>query len=160
MAVENRAFIARAVTWAADQGVVQFADLGAGIPAPRPVHETAREANPQARVVYVDKNAEAARICEAMQLAERWEGTAVIEADLTDPGALADPALRAVINVGEPVCVVLGLVLGLMPARRARDVVAGYARLIAPGSCVVISSARVDDELTWKALRAACLTPR
>ncbi len=30
---ENRAFIARAATWAARQGISQFADLGTGLPA-------------------------------------------------------------------------------------------------------------------------------
>jgi hypothetical protein len=63
--------------------------------------------------------------------------------------------VRAVINPDEPVCVILGLVLSLFPARRAREVVAGYADLIAPGSCVVISCGRVDDEDMWKQLREA-----
>jgi S-adenosyl methyltransferase len=30
---QNRAFITRAVTWAARQGIRQFADLGTGMPA-------------------------------------------------------------------------------------------------------------------------------
>ena len=34
MVQENRAFIAEAVTWAAGQGIGQFLDLGAGLPAP------------------------------------------------------------------------------------------------------------------------------
>lgn len=51
------------------------------------------------------------RICTASSRSAA--GTAVIESDLTDPGAmLADSALRAVIDVGKPVCVVLGLVHG------------------------------------------------
>src|SRR2546430_407852 len=32
---ENRAFLERAVAWAASRGVTQFADLGAGLPMPR-----------------------------------------------------------------------------------------------------------------------------
>lgn len=51
------------------------------------------------------------RICTASSRSAA--GTAVIESDLIDPGAeLADSALRAVIDVGKPVCVVLGLVHG------------------------------------------------
>jgi S-adenosyl methyltransferase len=59
---ENRAFITRAVTWAAGQGVIQFADLGAGLPMPRrgtaarEIHETAHAATSSARVVYVDND--------------------------------------------------------------------------------------------------------
>ena len=56
MVRENRAFLARAVTWAAGQGVRQFADLGAGLPAAPAVHEVAQDADPAARVAYVDRD--------------------------------------------------------------------------------------------------------
>ena len=79
------------------------------------------------------------------------EGTAAVDANLADPASvLADPAQLAVIDPAEPVCLILGLVLNLMPARQAREVVAGYADLIAPGSYVVLSCGRCDDETLWK----------
>jgi S-adenosyl methyltransferase len=157
MVSENRAFIARAVTWAANQGVRQFADLGAGMPASPAVHEMARAVLPQARVAYADIDPVAVRHMQAVRALEGWgEGTAVTEADLTDPAAvLKDPAVRAVIDPAEPVCVILGLVLGTMPAWQAREVVTEYADLVAPGSLVVISCARFDDESMWKELSAA-----
>ena len=68
---------------------------------------------------------------------------------------LADQELRAVIDMAEPVCLVFGLVLSLMPARQAREVVAGYADLVAPGSCVAVSCGRCDDEVLWKQLSEA-----
>ena len=52
-------------------------------------------------------------------------------------------------------CVVLGLVLSLMPAAQARQVKAGYADLVAPGSCVAISCGRCDDDALWKQLSEA-----
>jgi len=74
---------------------------------------------------------------------------------VADPAAvLADPAFREVVDPAEPVCVIFG-VLGLMPARQAREVVAGYADLLAPGSLLVVSCARVDDEALWKRLSEA-----
>lgn len=150
---ENRAFLGRAVTWAAGQGVRQFADLGAGLPAAPAVHEVAQEADPAARVAYVDHDPLAVSHLRALY---RAEGTAVLQADLTGPDAvLGDPALKTVIDLAQPVCVILGLVLGFLPARRAREVVAGYARLIAPGSVVVLSSLRFSDEGVWKDARAA-----
>jgi O-methyltransferase involved in polyketide biosynthesis len=80
---------------------------------------------------------------------------AVAAADLRDPAAvLADPELRAVINPAEPVCVILGAVLHFLDARTAREATAGYARLIAPGSCLVISCATYDDETLAKRLAA------
>ena len=43
-----------AVTWAARQGIGQFIDLGAGLPASPSVHQAARAVLPTARVAYVD----------------------------------------------------------------------------------------------------------
>ena len=54
---ENRAFVTHAVNWAARQGIGQFIDLGAGLPASPSVHQAAREAMPKARVAYVDIDA-------------------------------------------------------------------------------------------------------
>ena len=51
---ENRAFVTRAVAWAAGQGISQFIDLGAGLSASPAVHEAARAVLPAARVAYVD----------------------------------------------------------------------------------------------------------
>ena len=50
----NRRFLARAVDWAADQGVRQFIDLGCGMPTEPSTHETAQAVRPGARVAYVD----------------------------------------------------------------------------------------------------------
>jgi hypothetical protein len=54
MVQENRAFLAAAVTWAAREGIGQFLDLGAGLPASPAVHQIAQAALPAARVAYVD----------------------------------------------------------------------------------------------------------
>ena len=44
----------RAVHYVATRGVIQFIDLGAGLPVSPAVHETAWRASPGARVAYVD----------------------------------------------------------------------------------------------------------
>jgi hypothetical protein len=62
--------------------------------------------------------------------------------------------LRAVIDPAQPVCVILGAVLHFLDAGAARAVTAGYARLMAPGSCLVISVAFYDDEALGKRLAA------
>ena len=148
---ENRAFIARAVTWAAQQGIGQFADVGTGTSVRPPVGVAARAVIPGARIAYIDHDPIVIAIARALLAGD--EGTAAAAADLTDPAAvLAHPDVRAVIDPAEPVCIILGLVPGLMPARQAREVVAGYADLIAPGSYVVISCGRCDDEVLRKEL--------
>jgi hypothetical protein len=84
------------------------------------------------------------------------DGDAVVGADLADPAlVLADPAWLGLIDMAEPVCLIFGLVLSLMPARQAREVVAAYADRAAPGSYVVISCGRCDDEDMWKQLSEA-----
>ena len=137
---ENRAFVTQAVGWAARQGIGQFIDLGAGLPASPAVHQAARNVMPAARVAYVD--IDPVVLSHARALLATSDGVTAVAADLRDPGAvLADPELRAVIDPARPVCVILGAVLHFMDADAARAVTAGYARLMAPGSCLVISVA-------------------
>ena len=158
VALENRFLLARAVTWAAGQGMDQFIDLGAGMPVHEAgagvledIHVTAQAASPSARVAYVDNDPLV--LARSRVFRARARGVAVSAADLTDPDSvLADPGLRTVIDLTQPACFIFGLTLGLVPATAARDVVAGYLRRAAPGSCVVISCGRCDDEALWTQL--------
>ena len=150
---ENRAFVTQAVTWAARQGTGQFIDLGAGLPASPAAHQAARTVLPTARVAYVD--IDPVVLSHARALLATSDGVSAVAADLRDPGAvLADPELRAVIDPARPVCVIFGAVLHFLDAGAARAVTAGYARLMAPGSYLVISVASVDDEGLGKQLAA------
>ena len=47
----------RAVRFMAGEGVRQFLDIGSGIPTVGNVHEIAQDADPGARLVYVDVDA-------------------------------------------------------------------------------------------------------
>ena len=160
VALENRYLLARAVTWAAGQGLTQFIDLGAGMPVHEAgagvledIHVTAQAASPSARVAYVDHDPLV--LARSRVFRARARGVAVSAADLTDPDSvLADPGLRTVIDLTQPACFIFGLTLGLVPATAARDVVAGYLRRAAPGSYVVISCVRCDDEALWAKLSA------
>jgi len=161
VALENRFLLARAVAWTAGQGMTQFIDLGAGMPVLKAragvleeIHVTAQAARPSARVAYVDNDP--LILARSKVFRAPVSGVAVSAADLTDPeSVLADLDLRAVIDLTRPACFIFGLVLGLIPATNARDVVAGYLRRAAPGSCVVISCVRCDDEALWTKLSQA-----
>jgi hypothetical protein len=151
LARENRAFLINAVSWAARQGIGQFIDLGAGLPASPSVHRAARAVLPAARVVYVD--IDPVVLCHARALLATGDGVAAVDADLRDPGAvLGHQDLRAVITPARPACVILGAVLHFLAPDAARAVTAGYASLLAPGSCLVISCARFEDEQLAKQL--------
>jgi hypothetical protein len=93
MARANRAFVVTAVTRAAQTGVTQFLDLGAGLPAHPAVDEAVPEVSPGARVAYVGSDPMVVSHARAL-LASR-PGVAAAAADL--PGAaavLAAPAAR------------------------------------------------------------------
>jgi len=107
MARENRAFLARAVTWAAGQGVSQFLDLGAGLPTVHNTHQVARAVKPAAAVAYVDTDPVV--LAHARALLATGDGVTAVAADLRDPAAaLADPGLRAVIDPARPAAVLPG----------------------------------------------------
>ena len=149
---DNRAFVGRAVTWAAGQGIGQFLDLGAGLPTRPAVHEAARAVNPAARVCYVDNDPVVVQHARALLAGP--EGIAAVQADLTGPAAVwDDTAVRAVIDPAEPVCLILALVLHFLDAEQARRVAAEYASLAAPGSALVISVGRNDDPRMWARVR-------
>jgi len=150
---ENRAFVIQAVSWAARQGIGQFIDLGAGLPASPAVHQAARKVLPAARVAYVD--IDPVVLSHARALLATGDGVTAVAADLRHPGAvLADPELRAVIDPARPVCVILGAVLHFMDADAACAVTAGYVSLLAPGSYLIISCASFDDPELAKQLSA------
>ena len=150
---ENRAFIIRAVTMAADLGISQFIDLGAGLPASPAVHQAVRKVMPEARVAYVDTDPVV--LSHARALLATSDGVTAAEADLRDPAAvLGHPHLRAVIDPARPLCIILGAVLHFMGADAACAVTAGYVSLMAPGSYLIISCASLDDPELAKQLSA------
>jgi hypothetical protein len=145
LARENRAFLIAVAGWAARQGIGQFIDLGAGLPASPSVHQAARAVRPAARVAYVD--IDPVVLCHARALLATGDGVAAVDADLRDPAAvLGHQDLQAVIDPGRPVCVILGAVVHFLDLQAARAVTAGYASLMAPGSCLALSCARFDDD--------------
>ena len=151
LARENRAFLIAAAGWAARQGIGQFIDLGAGLPASPSVHQAARAVLPAARVAYVD--IDPVVLTHAVALLATGDGVAAVDADLRDPAAvLGHQDLQAVINPGRPACVILGAVVHFLDPQAACAVTAGYVSLMAPGSCLVLSCARCEDETLAKQL--------
>jgi O-methyltransferase involved in polyketide biosynthesis len=142
---DNRAFIIKAVTWAAShRGIRQFVDLGAGLPTHPSVHEAAREASPDARVAYVDNDPMVQRHVQALLAGD---GVVAAGADITRPAdVLADPELARVIDLGQPVGVILAAVLHFQPAAVARSLIVEYAAPLAAGSVLIVSVFSAADE--------------
>jgi len=145
MARDNRAFALAAVTRAAESGIAQFLDLGAGLPTRPAICEAARAVSPAARIAYVDFDPVV--INHATALLANKTGIAAALADLTDPDAvLTHPAVTEVIDFSQPVCMVFASVLHFVDADAARRVTAEYASRAAAGSQLAVSVVHVASE--------------
>jgi O-methyltransferase involved in polyketide biosynthesis len=145
MARANRKFIAAVVRKAAEAGVGQFLDLGAGLPTYPAVHDVARAVIPGARVVYVDNDPVA--VTHARALLATAPGICAVEADITEPDKVLDhPAVRASIDWGEPACVILAAVLHFLDTTAAERLVAAYASALCAGSWLAVSVFTGDEE--------------
>jgi S-adenosyl methyltransferase len=142
---DNRKFVCRVVTWAAERGITQFLDLGAGLPTHPSVHETARAVHEHARVVYVD--IDPVVVSHTLALMATADGVIAAKADLAEPArVLGLPEVTGALDLSEPVCVIFGMVLHFFKEATVRVITAGYAERLASGSVMMVSCARGDDE--------------
>jgi hypothetical protein len=137
LARDNRRFLGLAVRWVAAQGVTQFLDLGAGLPTGASTHEVAQAVSPEARVVYVDNDP----VVVLHALALTGDGsTAAVRADIGRPrSVLSHPDVQGLLDLREPMAVVMAMTLHFFTAERAREVMAAYAAALAPGSFLIVS---------------------
>jgi hypothetical protein len=167
-AYQNQSFVRRAVRFLAGQANVrQFIAVRSGFAASHDICHIVQSAAPGARVVYLDDDRGVSTGHEPLAR----DGQAVtIRGNLRNPGrGIADPALRTVVNLEEPVAVFLiGVLHFIEDDRDASRLVGTFVRSLAPGSYLVVSHATGDDlpndllrsvrELYQKA--GAPLTPR
>ena len=145
-AVQNRKFLMRGVRHlTADLGIRQFLDIGTGLPTMNSVHQVAQSVAPDSRVVYVDHDPVV--LAHSRDLLHGNDRTAIIDRDLRDPsGILADPQLRALLDLRQPVAVLLVAVLHFVSA--AEDPYGIVEALMDPmpaGSYLVISHFTADS---------------
>jgi hypothetical protein len=152
VAKANRVFLAAAVRQVARDGVAQYVDIGAGLPTSPSVHECARAVIPGARVVYVDNDPVA--VTHGQALLETGDGVIAIEGDAHKPEAiLADSRLARLIDLSEPVCVLLVSMLHFLTAGEADTIVSTFRQRIAPGSYLVISQGTANGPAPREGVR-------
>src|ERR1700735_4634175 len=135
--VENKEFLACAVTWAANQGIRQFIDVGCGMPTSPTTGQIAREVHPDARVAYIDSDPVVVSHLDAL-LAHGNPGVTVVDGDVRDvPGILA--RVSESLDLSRPPCLIMGALLHFFDVPDAQDLVASYAAALAPGSFVVLT---------------------
>jgi len=142
----NRAFLRRAVGYLAAQGVRQFLDLGSGIPTVDNVHTVAQEVAPGSRVVYVDIDPVA--VAHSRAILDGDPQTAVVLGDARRPEeVLADPALTGLLDLGQPVAVLMVALLHFVADEDdPAGMIARYRDALVPGSHLVVSHASQDGE--------------
>jgi O-methyltransferase involved in polyketide biosynthesis len=141
---ENWLFLARAVNWITDQGIGQFVDIGSGLPTAQNTHQIAQAVDPDCRVAYVDHDPVVVTHARARLSAN---GVTAIESDLRDPaGIVSHPDTEQVIRLGEPLGLILGMVLHFVNAQAVSEIMRTLVRSIAPGSYVVISVESGDKQ--------------
>ncbi|MET7772114.1 SAM-dependent methyltransferase [Nocardia sp. NPDC005366] len=136
-----RMFLLRAVhDVAAEFGIAQFVELGAGYPCSPNLHEIAGGVLPGTRTVYVDSDAVVAAHGRALLAGD---GTEFVHADLTDTDTTVRE-ISALMNLTEPAAVCLGFVVEFIADPGA--VIEAVTAVLAPGSFVVLSHVTDDVE--------------
>ena len=146
MARANRDFVNRATHALAAEGVRQFLDIGTGIPTSPNLHETAQSVAPDAHVVYADNDPVVLAHARALMISNEVGQVAYIDADVRRPEAiLADPELRAQLDLERPVALMLIAVLMLIDDKE--DVQGSVAKLreaLPSGSYLAITHPTAD----------------
>lgn len=142
----NRAFLRRAVRFLVGEGVTQFLDIGSGIPTVGNVHEVAQQADPSSRVVYVDIDPIA--VCHSRAILADDLRTSAIQADARDPERiLADPETRRLLDLDQPVAVLLLGVLHFIPdSDDPAGIVARLRDAVSTGSFLALVNVTYEDQ--------------
>jgi S-adenosyl methyltransferase len=151
---DNRAFVCAAVTRAAEGGVTQFLDLGAGLPTHPATHEAARGINPDTRVAYVDIDPVA--VIHAQSLLAKGDEVTAFRADLTDPAAVfAELDLAGKLDLSQPTGIIIAGVAHFVAGGPMRELTAAYLARVPAGSWLIISVGQAEDEGTTTTLQPA-----
>lgn len=143
LARESRQFQRRAVRYVASRGVTQFIDLGCGLPTSPNTHETAQEAQPDARAVYVDNDEMV--LSHAQNILAKSKSVLAVAGDLEYPDeVLYDWRVREFVDFFQPMCVVSTMTLHFYDAQTARKIMTQVVDRIPYGSYVVLSAGQLE----------------
>lgn len=143
-AIANRQFLRRVVRYlVVEAGVTQFLDLGSGLPTQGNVSEVAHQFSPRARVVHVDNDPVVYTHSKAL-IADA-QTTDFVLGDVRGPDEiLAHPAVRSMIDFGQPVGLLLFAILHHVDdGDRPEQIMAELRAALPSGSYLAISSLRL-----------------
>lgn len=137
-AIENRAFMQRAVRYIAERGVTQYIDIGSGFPTVGAVHEIAQQFTADPHVVYVDYDPAVSSLSRELL---RSPNMVTAVHDLRRPWEIIDdPDVARLISWSEPVAVLMAAILHFITdAENPREIIATFRDHMPPGSYLVLS---------------------
>ncbi|MEV2275129.1 SAM-dependent methyltransferase [Nocardiopsis sp. NPDC049922] len=144
---ENRHFLGRVVRHlAAEHGIRQFIDVGAGLPSVDNTHQAAHAVAPEARVLYVDNDPVVAAHGERL-LKGAGDRARTLTADLREPESILEsPVTRDLIDLSQPVALLFVAVFHFIkPEEDPRGLMARYREGLAPGSFAALTHLCTDD---------------
>jgi S-adenosyl methyltransferase len=159
LAINNRNYLVRVVhTLANEYGVRQFIDIGTGLPTMDNVHQVARRAHPDSRVVYVDIDPIVSTHGRAL-VADDDSTTFILQDVRQTEEILNHPDTRRLIDFSQPVAVLYISFLHQIPDREdPAGLVRTMVSNLAPGSFVAMSHLVAPDPQLRKRLTDIMLT--
>ena len=151
----NRQYMVRAAHFlAAERGIRQFIDIGAGLPTAPNLHEVVQNVAPEARIVYVDNDPIVLVHARALLTSAPEGRTAYVDANVRDvQGILGSDELTRTIDFSEPVAISLIAILQFVTDEaEAHRIVDARVAPLAPGSALAISTVTAHGD---EAVRAA-----
>lgn len=142
-----RYFLARSVRYlAGEAGVTQFLDIGTGLPTNDNTHQVAQEANPAARIVYVDNDPTVLAHARALLTSTPEGVTTYVDTNLTDTAVVLAEAGKT-LDLDKPIAVTINGVLGhINDYDVALSIVRGVMTKLPSGSYLAFSDSTTEDE--------------
>ncbi|WP_424529537.1 SAM-dependent methyltransferase [Sphaerisporangium viridialbum] len=140
----NREFLGKVVRYlAAEVGIRQFVDIGAGLPTANNVHQVAHSVAPDARTVYVDNDPV---VCvHGRALLAKTATVAMVNGDVRKPEDIhAKVAQTGLVDWSRPVGLLMVAVLHFVD--EPHEHVARLREMVAPGSYLGITHLTVTGE--------------
>jgi len=144
----NRNYMARQAGFiAAELGIRQFLDIGAGLPTAPNLHEVVQNVAPESRIVYVDNDPIVLVHARALLTSAPEGRTAYLDADLHDPDAIvASPAFLDTFDLTKPVALSLIAILQfIVDEDKAHRIIDRLMAPLAPGSVLALSTVTADS---------------
>ena len=151
----GRSFLGRVVRYlAAEAGIRQFLDIGAGLPTVDNTHDVAQRVAPECRIVYVDNDPLVLVHAEALLTSTPEGKTDYIEADLHEPERLLEAVARTV-DFSRPVALTLmGILAHIGDYDEARSIVRRLLDGLPSGSYLAVRDGTDTSEAYVEAMRS------